>query len=148
MIYRIIGRLLHESEAVRNLVADRIFFEVSPAKVTGEFIVLSLTTTTVHNHLQNESDCAEPMVQVDFYAADASRAYSGFQAIHNRLSGFSGSVEYLADDGDYDTTRVSSCNLISHRSLTLRPEDASDKWRFRYSGDFQVFHSQAVPTHV
>lgn len=155
MIYRIIGKLLHDSPAIRDRVASRIHFENAPAqdplnptRTMGECIIIRYLSATVNNHLLNESDCAQPMVQIDFYAESVSKAHSGYQAIRNLLSGFNGEATLLDDVGTEATTRISACNLIRPGMLLEEPQDSSDKWRYRYSADFEVFHSQSVPSHV
>lgn len=147
MIYRIIYSMLHGSDDIRNRVGARIFPERVPAGVSGECIVISHISSEVENHLQNESDCAIPTIQVDFYSNTVTGAESGYQLIRNLLSGFLGSVNYLGGDGDEETTRV-ACNLVSPGMLEEEPADGSDQWIYSYSADFQVFHSQTVPTHV
>jgi hypothetical protein len=155
MIYRIIGKLLHDSPAIRDRVASRIHFENAPAQdprnptqTMGECIIIRHVSSAVNDHLQNESDCAQPTVQIDFYAESVSKAHSGYQAIRNLLSGYRGEATYLDDDGTEATTEIHGCNLIRPGALIEEPRDSSDKWRYRYSADFEVFHSQDVPTHV
>lgn len=148
MIHRILGKLLHDSAAVRDRVGERIYFEHAPAKTQGECIIIRHVSASANDHLSNESACAQPMVQIDFYADSSVRAHSGYEAVRNLLSGYSGEATFLGDDGDEETTRIYGCNLIRPGALVSEPRDASDRWRYRYSADFEVFHTQSVPTHV
>lgn len=148
MIYRILYSLLHGSADIRNRVGARIYPERVPAGVEGECIVVSHVSSEVENHLQNESDCAIPTIQLDFYSNTVTTAESGYQLIRNLLSGFRGDVVHLGSDGEEETTHISGCNLIGPGMLEEEPADGSDQWIFSYSADFQIFHSQSVPTHA
>lgn len=148
MIYRILGKLMHDSAAIRNRVGSRIFFENAPAGTQGECIIIRHLSGTANAHLLNESDCAQPMVQIDFYADSSSKAHSGYQLIRERLSGFSGAASYLDDDGEEATADVFGVNLLRPGALVNEPRDASDKWSYRFTADFEVFHSQTVPSHL
>lgn len=148
MIYRILYSLLNGSPDIRNRVGSRIYPERVPAGVAGECIVISHISSEVESHLLNESDCAIPTMQIDFYSNSTSKAHSGYQLIRNLLSGYSGDVAHLSDDGGEETTHISSCNLISPGMLEEEPADGSDQWIYSYSADFQIFHSQSVPTHA
>lgn len=148
MIYRILYSLLHDSAAIRDRVAFRIYPENAPAKTQGECIVIRQISGSINNHLLNESDCAQMTMQVDFYAESATKAHSGYQLVRNRLSGHSGAATYLDDAGEESTSAVSACNLIRPGTLVNEPRDGSDRWSYRVSADFEIFHSQSVPTHV
>jgi hypothetical protein len=54
----------------------------------------------------------------------------------------------LNDVGGETTVAVSSINLLRPGMFLDAPTDGSDAWTKRFSGDFEVFHSQDVPTHV
>lgn len=149
MIYRIIGKLLHDSAAIRDRVGTRIYFEHRPASdpLAGEYIVIRFISGAANNHLENEADCAEGDVQVDFYGQTVTDAERGYSLIRNRLSGFDAEVTYLGSDGAEASADV-QCNLLRPGMLVSTPADASDQWAYQFSADFQVFYSQTVPTHL
>lgn len=148
MIYRILGKLMHDSAEIRDRVGSRIYFENAPAGVTGECIILRHLSGTVNQHLGNEADVAQPLMQIDFYADSVAKAHSGYQLVRNLLSGYRGTATYLDDDGDEATSEIQGCNLLRPGMLVNDPRDGSDEWSYRYSADFEVFHSQSVPTHA
>lgn len=148
MIYRILGKLLRDSADIRDRVATRIYFENAPAKTQGECIIIRNISGSVNNHLTNETGVAQPLVQIDFYAENASKAHSGYQLVRNLLSGYRGTATYLDDDGEESTAEIQGCNLVRPGALVQEPRDGSDQWSYRYSADFEVFHEQTVPTHL
>lgn len=148
MTYRLIRKLLYDSPAVRSRVATRIFAENAPEKTIGECIIIRNLSGSAEMHMQGETDCAMPMVQIDCYAESPLRAESLWQLVRNRLSGYSGSVDLLDSEGTEQTVVVSEFALRRPGMFIDEPRDSSDKWSYRYSADFEVFHSQSVPTLV
>jgi hypothetical protein len=148
VIYRLLYKLLHDQADIRDRVGTRIYAENVPAGVQGECIVIRLISGEAQNHLANEADLAQRDVQIDFYAARAAAAESGFELVRLLLSGFSGEVDVLNDQGSVTAVEVSSINLLRPGMFLDAPTDGTDVWTKRFSGDFEVFHSQDVPTHV
>lgn len=147
MIYRLIYALLQDSPDITDRVGTRVYARKAPANVSGEYIILSIVGSTVHNHLQNEASTGERMVQVSFFGDSATAAESGFELVRMRMSGFSGEVEALDPQGDLRDYTVQA-NLVTPNDQVSEPRDASDRWAHQYSGDFQVFYEQDAPTHV
>jgi hypothetical protein len=146
MTYRLIFVLLYESPNVRDRVATRIFAENAPEGTQGECIIVRNLSGSAEMHMQGETDCAMPTIQIDCYAESALRAESLWQLVRNRLSGYSGSVSVLDSEGIEQAVVVSEFALRRPGHIIDEPHDGSDKWTYRYSGDFEVFHSQSVPT--
>jgi hypothetical protein len=109
--------------------------------------VMSIVGGEIHNHLTNECGLGERMVQVAFYADTAVAAESGFELVRLRMSGFKDDLEVLDPTGTPRDYTVQA-NLVRPGDLASPPQNASDKWAHQYSGDFQVFFEQDVPTHV
>lgn len=141
-------KLLHDSEEIRNRVATRIYAEHAPANSQGACIVLRHISGTAIDAVENETGLADNTMQVDFYDETITKCESGYQRIRNRLSGYRGEVDVLAENGEEETITVTGVNLLRPGGLVESPQDASDKWSTRYSADFQIFHTQDVPTHV
>lgn len=141
-------KLLHDSAEVRNRVGTRIFPEHAPANTQGACIVLRHISGTTIDAVENETGLADNTMQVDFYDETITKCESGYQRIRNRLSAYRGDVDILGDGGTEETIVVTGINLLRPGALVESPRDGSDKWSCRYSADFQIFHSQDVPTHA
>lgn len=155
MIYRLLGKLLYDQPDVRNRVGTRIWLENQPAfnslaaDQKGACIIIRNFSGSTETHLTNECDMAMPMVQVDFYDASATKAHSGFELVRRLLSGYGPeTVAVLNDEGEEEDVFVSSIILRRPGMYTEEPRNGSDVWVHRYTGDFEVFHSQSVPTHA
>lgn len=159
MIYRLLGKLLHDQADIRNRVGTRIWFENAPSMVgmtaeqkkqfEGPCIIIRNFSGSAETHLQNECDMAMPMVQIDAYDKTATKSHSLYELIRKRLSGFgSETVSVLNDEGEEEDVFVSSIILRRPGMFTEEPRNGSDVWTLRYTADFEVFHSQSVPTHV
>lgn len=147
MIYRLLYKLLHDSAGVRNRVGTRIYARNAPAGVSGEHIILNIISGTVHDHLTNEADIAERMIQIDFHADRATDAETGSELVRNLLSGYRGEVSMLSDEGVLSAYDFQA-NLVRPGDLVNGPQDASDRWSYQHSADYQVFYEQSVPTHA
>ena len=148
MIYRVLWKLLHDSEAVRNRVSTRIYGDYKPQDAPpGEYIILRHVSGTPIDAVENETGLADDVMQVDFYGQKVADCKSGYQLIRNRLSGYRGTVDVLDYDGEEQEVKVTGINLLRKGSLIDLPQDGSDQWACRYSADFQVFYTQTVPTH-
>jgi iron-sulfur cluster repair protein YtfE (RIC family) len=149
MIYRLLYKMLHDAPEVANVVGARIFAEHAPENTIGACLVLNVISGTINSHLQNESDVAQPMVQVDCYDETPLKAERLYQRVRNLLSGWQpSSIDVLSWEGTDASVRVQAINLIRPGMSIEPPADASDRWKYRYSADFEVFHTQDVPTHV
>jgi hypothetical protein len=131
---------LLDDEDVRHVVAERCYAGRVPEGVKGAVIVLQLITRQHHYHLGNEADVVEPTVQIDCYEATSALAEELAEHVRNRLSGCRG-----ATAGDMT---LQTAIIISDSSSTEEPRDKSDRWIYRVSVDYQIFHSQSVPTHA
>jgi len=154
MIYRLLYKLLHDSDDIRNRVGSRIFAENAPAPrldaykrpIPEEYIVLRNFSGSADYHLEAETDCANPTVQIDCHATPATAAESLYQLVRNRLSGFSGVVDVLGEGGTEEEMTVHECRIIRPGMTVESPRDASDQWSYNHSADFEIYHSQSVPT--
>lgn len=145
MIYRLLYKLLHDAAEVRNIVGSRIFAEHAPASTQGACIVLRLLGGSPEYHLGGESDCSVRSVQIDCYEESSTRAETLCEWVRNRLSGFRGSVDVLVN-GEEVATDVHEIRLVRPGALIEEPQDGSDRWSYRWSADYEVFHEQSVPT--
>lgn len=156
MIYRLLGKLMYDSPDIRDRVGTRIYFEYAPelkaipVDQRGPCIIIRNFSGSAETHLQNECGMAMPMVQVDCYDASSSKAHSLYELVRLRLSGFGPDTvdDVLDDDGDTVDVFVAAIVLRRPGMYVEQPRDASDKWTHRYTADFEVFHSQSVPTHT
>lgn len=155
MIYRLLGKLMHDQPDIRNRVGTRIWFENQPefnklaADQRGPCIIIRNFSGSAETHLQNECDMAMPMVQIDAYDQTATKAHSLHELIRNLLSGYGpATVSVLNDEGEEEDVRVSSIILRRPGMYTEEPRNGSDVWVHRYTSDYEVFHSQSVPTHA
>lgn len=149
MTYRLLYKLLHDSEYIRDRVGSRIFRGNAPAGTKGACIILRRMGATINSHLQNESSVAQQMMQIDFYDDTMARAESGGELLRMRLSCMQRTtVQVLDASGEEIDVIVDSIQLRRPGEVIDEPRDASDKWSYRHSADYEVFHSQAVPTHV
>ena len=145
MIYRLLYKLLHDSAAVRDRVGARIYAEHAPAEVQGACIIIRNLSGRAEAGLDGESDCAMPMIQVDCYDDSMTKAESLYQLVRNRMSWFRGSLSVLNESGGETEVDVHEASLIRPGAFIEAPRDASDRWSYRYSADFEVFYEQAVP---
>lgn len=149
MIYRLLYKLLYDAADIRNRVATNIYASNVPAGVKGECIVMRRVSGSPNSYLESESDLATRMVQIDFYSKSATDAESGWELIRNAISGRGPeNVQVLNSSGTESTIRLGAINLIRPGDEIDEPHDGSDQWSYRFSGDFEVFHSQNVPTHA
>ena len=155
MIYRLLGKLMYDQPDIRNRVGSRIWFENQPefnklaADQRGPCIIIRNFSGSAETHLQNECDMAMPMVQIDAYDQSATKAHSLHELIRSLLSGYGpATVSVLNDEGEEEDVRVSSIILRRPGMYTEEPRNGSDVWVHRYTSDYEVFHSQSVPTHA
>jgi len=148
--------MLYESAAVRNRVSSRIYFEHAPELKSipvdqrGDCIIIRKLSSNPETHLQNECDMAQPTMQIDAYSTSPTKAESLHELIRNRLSGFGPAMveDVLDSEGNEVDVWVSSIVLRRDNGYIEDPRDASDKWTHRFTADYEVFHSQSVPTHA
>jgi hypothetical protein len=146
MIYRLLYKLLHDAEEVRNIVGTRIYPEHAPEKSQAACIILRHMSGEAEYHLAGESDCAHGIIQVDCYDASTTKAHRLYQWVRNAISGYRGVAAVLGDGGTEEDVMVSEITILRPGALVDEPRDASDKWSYRWSADFNVFYSQSVPT--
>jgi hypothetical protein len=146
---------MHDQADIRSRVGTRIWFENQPAFNTlaaeqkGACIIIRNFSGSAETHLQNESSMAMPMVQIDAYDSSVSKAHSLYQLIRNLLSGYGPeTVSVLNDDGEEESVRVDAIILRRPGMYTEEPRNGGDVWTHRYTGDFEIFHSQSAPTHA
>jgi hypothetical protein len=149
MIYRLLYKMLHDAPDVRNLVGVRIYGGHAPDETQGPCIVLRKLSSTINSHLRNEASIAQPTVQIDYYDSSMSKAEAGGEIIRLLLSGYQRAVfSVIGPTGALIDVTVDSVQLRRAGEVIDEPRDASDRWSYRHSADYEVFHSQAVPTHV
>ena len=151
MICKALYKLLHDSAGVRDRVGTRIYADYAPQGSTGECIVLRELSEGPEYHLQNEADCLSTTVQLDYYSNAPMKARSGFRLVRSLLSGRGGPGDDVAHEDEHGasvTTHLSSIVIRRAGALPEDPRDGSTEWRHRYSGDFEIFHSQTAPTHT
>lgn len=150
MIYRILYSLLHESANIRDKVGTRIWAENAPAgeppKKDEPYLVLKNFSGSAESHMAGESDCAMPMIQIDCHDKTANLAEQLYQRVRNRVSGFRGTVDVVDDDSIPTTVAIHEIKLLRPGMTIESPQDASDRWSYNHSADFDVFHEQSVPT--
>jgi hypothetical protein len=154
--YRLLGKMLYDSAAVKNRVSTRIYFEHAPelrsipVDQRGDCLIIRKLGSSPETHLTNECDMAAPMYQIDSYSTSPTKAESLHGLVRNRLSGFGPDTitDVLDDEGELSDVFVSSVVMMRNNGYVEEPRDGSDKWTHRYTADYQVFHSQSVPTHV
>lgn len=156
MIYRLLGKMMYDSPDIKNRVSSRIYFEYAPElkKIPldqrGPCIVIRKVSGTAETHLQNECDKYAARMQIDCYDSTPTNAESLNELVRLKLSGFGpATVEgVLGSDGNEHDIRVDSIIRGTDGMYTDEPRDGSDKWTHRYLTEYEVFHSQSVPTHV
>jgi hypothetical protein len=154
--YRLLGKMLYDSAAIKHRVSTRIYFEYAPELKSipvdqrGDCLILRKLSSTPETHLQNECDMAMPMYQIDSYSSSQTKAESLHELVRNRLSGFGPSLveDVLDSEGIESDVWVSAIVLESDYGYIEQPRDASDKWTHRFVALYKVFHSQPVPTHA
>ncbi len=155
MIYRLLGKLMYDQPDIRNRVGSRIWFENQPefnklaADQRGACIIIRAISERSETHLQNECDMAQPMVQIDAYDENPTKADSLNELIRLLLSGYGpATVSVLDSSGDETDVFVSSIVKQSGGMATEEPVNGSDRWVYRRFSVYEVFHSQSVPTHA
>lgn len=149
MIERVLYAFLRDSEDIRNVVGSRIYAGYAPANTKGPVIILRVISRSRQGKysLQNETDVTEAVVQIDCYEERASLAFELFENVRKRLSGYYGEVTHVSSTGEETTTYIHSATILREDAVYEVRQDASDKWIDRYSADFQIIHTQPVPTH-
>jgi hypothetical protein len=148
VIYYLLYALLYGCAEIKDRVGTQIYPENAPQGTVGECIVLRKLSGTAHNHLTNEADCVERLIQIDFYGRTVTEAEEGYELIQNLLSGYGPADVDVERSGTTTTVRVSTINRMRDSNTVDAPANGSDVWTKQCSCDFQIFHSQPVPTHA
>lgn len=130
---------LRDSSPVAELVGRRVYDTTSPHAEEFPYITVQEIDSSPYYHLGGESGAADSLVQIDCWTRDPKgglQAKAIGEAVRNRMSGYKGAF------GD-TTARV----VLLRRASILDepPDDASGEYIKRYSMDFTIIHSQAVP---
>lgn len=128
------------SAAVVDAVSNRIFDEVVPQGVQYPLINLSDLSAEPEMGLGGEVGVHKTQVQVDVWTdgtkgkAECNRIA---ELVRNRMNGYRGTF----GTGCYGVSR-----MVRSNALAAPPIDGSDTHRRRYSMDFEITHTAAVPT--
>lgn len=139
MLLTAIRDILKASTAIRDRVDlgvrfPGVYADHGPQAVRGEYIVLQDVSGDHSYGLGGEIGTLATIVQVNCFSYKSEKAQSLFMLVRNRLSGYSDSV-------------IAEATIIGGLgSSPAPPVDNSDKWIYRYSKDFQIFHYESVPT--
>lgn len=137
MIEKEIKKYLYGSNPIRNVVGNRIYAGKAGQIVTGAMLIVRNVTSQRFYGLVNEIGTKQSILQIDCYENSATKAYDLSELVRNRLSGYSGAA------GD---ATVYESMIIAERADREKPENKSDRWVFRYSADYQIYHDSVVPT--
>ncbi len=131
---------LAASAAITDAFSDRIYAENAPQGAGYPRLHITDISNQPEYYLGGEAGYHTTMVQVDVWTDGTGgkfRANELGELVRNRLSGYRGQF----GTGCYGTAR-----LERNDSIVSPPGDSSDQNRFRYSMDFEIKHSAAVPT--
>lgn len=149
MIERALQTFLRNDDDIRDIVGQNVYAWNLPQGVKGPCILLTQISTLERYYSNvNEVDLVAAVVQIDMYEDRPSSVRRLAEHVRNRLSGYYGGIEHLSDDGGLTTTTVATCKILRDQPLAELPLDSSDKWRYRYSADYLIHHSQSVPSHA
>ncbi|MCA9232502.1 MAG: DUF3168 domain-containing protein [Planctomycetales bacterium] len=137
MIEKDLKTYLQASAAISDVVGTRIYSSRVAQGIKGALIVLRNITSQREYTLTGEVGVKLSTVQIDAYDQTSVKAQALAEKIRNRLSGYAGAA------GDIT---IQAATIIAERALRDTPVDASDQWTFRYSMDFDIWHTQSVPT--
>ncbi len=128
-----------DDEDIRDKIDGRIFARRVPDHTTNPCVVLTTITTSREYSLANEINVLTAVVQVDVYGANTAEVDEITELIRNRTSGYKG----LAGD-----LFLQGCFILREQSEAKRRRDGSNRFANRNSTDYQIFFSQAIPTHA
>lgn len=135
MILREIAELLKTSQVVRDVIADRIFFDRLPDGVDHPVILLNTLTTTPLDDIGGKPTHDQSRIQIDLWAIDHIESEPMMRklgdAVRTALEGFKGDTSGLAIQG---------AQLSRDDSQAVSPPSGAGAWRLRRSMDFVVTH--------
>jgi hypothetical protein len=146
MIERYTRDFLRDVTAIRDRVDEGtdllgVYCGTVPHGHRGECILLTDITAEHYYHLGGEVSPRSSVVQITCYSDKAGRAYSLAELVRNRLSGYGGLM------GDSDETRVLTATIVGSAGAEIEtPEDASDKFIYSYTRDYELIYTTTVPT--
>lgn len=131
-----------ESARVRALVGGRIRPGVLDADDALPAVVYSIVSSQHWHHLQGAAGGGQARVQFAAYAYSAAEAADVAGAIRDALDGFAGRL----GDGE-DAIAVYDCTLDNDYERHDPPTPGDHRWRRRRVIDFEVSHSEPLPSH-
>jgi hypothetical protein len=145
MIEKYIRDYLRSVAAIRNRVDQGanypgIYAGTVPMGHKGESIRLEDISAQRFYHLAGEAGVVQSVVQVTCYGENARRAFTLSELVRNRLSGYRGYA------GDSNETAIQSALIINESADQESPADASDRWIYSYTCDYQITHTTSIPT--
>lgn len=139
-ITKTIRTRLLASVSVSGVVGARIYPDILPqkdGKVTTDLpaITLEVISGQSDSDLTGGVGLGRQRVSVTCYAHTRTATRTLSEAVR---------VQMLSMRGDVSGQHVSSVTCESRVDLVDPPADASDKWRYIHSIDFEVIHSEGV----
>ncbi len=143
MIEQHIRDFLRDDVDITARVGPNIWDGRAPEHVKGEMLIIVAISSIPQYDIEGEVGKTFHVIQIMAYAARPKAAFTLFELVRNRFSGYRGAI------GDNDASSVEQCEIIGGQGAgEVKPEDASDLWTFTHGHDFAVIETTSIPTLV
>jgi len=132
---------LTNAATVTALVASRVYpMGNVPTSAALPYVSFTAITTGHEHHQTGPSALANPIIQIDAWAATDLSAWNVADAIRQSMDSTRGS---FGDPADSATVR--GLILQDERDEYISPSNSSEAGVFRRSMDFTIWHTESIP---
>ena len=135
---------LESKSAIRHLSFGKIFYDRAPQGTAKPYVLINRVAVSRFYTLSNETDAASVVVQVDVYHTEPNEMEKLAEAIRLAMSG---TQNVFWGNRDAGGIYVFSAKILREDVNADRPQDASDRWSYNFSRDYDITHREPVPTH-
>lgn len=123
---------------ISALVSTRVFQHQAPTSAALDRITFTRVANEHENHLLGGAGLSRTLYQIDVWAVSGKRALAIAEAIRASLDGFIGKL--------MGTVNVRYAFLNNERDSIEKPVDGSEDSVFRISQDYNITHTESIPT--
>lgn len=133
---------LSNDTTVAGLVSARIYVDVAPSSVAGlNHITFQLISGTHEHHMTAAAGLTRKRVQVDVWATNSVSRDGISEAVREALDGYRGDMGATGS-----TVDVRMCHLVNETDGYESPVMGTEFGLFRRTMDWEIWHSESVPT--
>lgn len=129
------------SQAIADLVGDRIRPHFQPQTAQKPYVVYSVISADPQHHLLGASGLSFVRVQLDLYGDDFGQLEDLANAIRNRADGYKGTITV----GD-ESLAVQCIELVDIATSAETANDGTDSGPHRIRMDFRISAPESIPS--